>query len=115
MAKHEAGKRLSVNPPSTLLSSDAAPWRLELPRSQRPSPPQPLFVVFSTTKHPGRGTSPTRKTIHVDLLRDELFFNADMNMDTADELQKLEITALRAIYGEDFIEVAPPKVWKVRV
>lgn len=35
-------------------------------------------------------------------------------MDTAEELQKLEITALRSIYAEDFIDVPPPRAWKVR-
>ena len=27
--------------------------------------------------------------------------------------QDLELEALRAIYGEDFIDCPPPKVWKV--
>ncbi|KAF9457367.1 kinase-like domain-containing protein [Collybia nuda] len=33
-------------------------------------------------------------------------------MDSAEELQNLEITALRSIYAEDFIETPPPKAWK---
>lgn len=33
-------------------------------------------------------------------------------MDTTEELQQLEITALRSIYAEDFIDCPPPKVWK---
>lgn len=36
-------------------------------------------------------------------------------MDSTEELQKLEITALQSIYAEDFIECPPPRVWKVRV
>jgi translation initiation factor 2-alpha kinase 4 len=34
-------------------------------------------------------------------------------MDTAEEPQQLEITALRSIYAEEFIDVPPPTVWKV--
>ena len=34
-------------------------------------------------------------------------------MDTAEELQQLEITALRSIYDKDFILCPPPTVWKV--
>ncbi|KAF9445879.1 Serine/threonine-protein kinase [Macrolepiota fuliginosa MF-IS2] len=33
-------------------------------------------------------------------------------MDSTEELQQLEITALRSIYAEDFIECPPPKAWK---
>lgn len=35
-------------------------------------------------------------------------------MESTEELQKLEITALRSIYAEDFIDCPPPTVWKVR-
>lgn len=35
-------------------------------------------------------------------------------MDSTEELQNLEITALQSIYAEDFIECPPPKAWKVR-
>jgi len=34
-------------------------------------------------------------------------------MNSTEELQQLEITALRSIYAEDFIEGSPPKAWKV--
>jgi len=34
-------------------------------------------------------------------------------MNSTEELQQLEITALRSIYAEDFIEGPPPKAWKV--
>ena len=34
-------------------------------------------------------------------------------MDSAEELQQLEITALRSIYDKDFILCPPPTVWKV--
>ncbi|KAF8345771.1 kinase-like domain-containing protein [Amanita rubescens] len=33
-------------------------------------------------------------------------------MESTEELQKLEITALRSIYAEDFIDCPPPTVWK---
>lgn len=33
-------------------------------------------------------------------------------MDSSEELQQLEITALKSIYGNDFIECPPPKAWK---
>ncbi|KAK2467467.1 hypothetical protein APHAL10511_000322 [Amanita phalloides] len=33
-------------------------------------------------------------------------------MQSTDELQQLEITALRSIYAEDFIDCPPPTVWK---
>lgn len=36
-------------------------------------------------------------------------------MDSTEDKQLLEITALQAIYQEDFIEVPPPKAWKVRL
>jgi translation initiation factor 2-alpha kinase 4 len=36
-------------------------------------------------------------------------------METTEELQQLEITALQSIYGDDFIDIPPPKVWKVRM
>ena len=35
-------------------------------------------------------------------------------MESTEELQQLEITALRSIYAEEFIDAPPPKVWKVR-
>jgi hypothetical protein len=31
----------------------------------------------------------------------------------AEHTQELEIEALKAIYGDDFQDVPPPKVWKV--
>ena len=34
-------------------------------------------------------------------------------MDSPEELQQLEITALRSIYDQDFILCPPPTVWKV--
>lgn len=34
-------------------------------------------------------------------------------MDSAEELQQLEITALQSIYAQDFIDCPPPTVWKV--
>ncbi|KAF9231990.1 hypothetical protein BU15DRAFT_90768 [Melanogaster broomeanus] len=34
-------------------------------------------------------------------------------METTEELQQLEITALKSIYDQDFFEPPPPKVWKV--
>ena len=34
-------------------------------------------------------------------------------MESAEELQQLEITALRSIYDKDFILCPPPTVWKV--
>ncbi|KAF8839726.1 Serine/threonine-protein kinase [Paxillus ammoniavirescens] len=33
-------------------------------------------------------------------------------METTEELQQLEITALKSIYDQDFFEPPPPKVWK---
>lgn len=33
-------------------------------------------------------------------------------MDSTEELQQLEITALQSIYAEDFVECPPPKAWK---
>ncbi|KZT06721.1 Serine/threonine-protein kinase [Laetiporus sulphureus 93-53] len=33
-------------------------------------------------------------------------------MESTDERQELEITALKSIYAEDFVECPPPKVWK---
>ncbi|KAH7923751.1 Serine/threonine-protein kinase [Leucogyrophana mollusca] len=33
-------------------------------------------------------------------------------METAEELQQLEITALKSIYDQDFLEPPPPKAWK---
>lgn len=35
-------------------------------------------------------------------------------MDTPEDRQQLEITALKSIYDENFIECPPPKAWKVR-
>jgi len=35
-------------------------------------------------------------------------------MDSTDDPQTLEITALQSIYAEDFIECPPSKAWKVR-
>lgn len=35
-------------------------------------------------------------------------------MDSTQERQDLEITALRSIYEENFFETPPPKAWKVR-
>ena len=34
-------------------------------------------------------------------------------METNEELQQLEITALKSIYDQDFFEPPPPKAWKV--
>lgn len=34
-------------------------------------------------------------------------------METTEELQQLEITALKSIYDQDFFEPPPPKAWKV--
>jgi len=34
-------------------------------------------------------------------------------MESAEELQQQEITALQSIYAEDFKESPPPKAWKV--
>ncbi|KAF9218926.1 Serine/threonine-protein kinase [Gyrodon lividus] len=36
-------------------------------------------------------------------------------METTEELQQLEITALKSIYDQDFFEPPPPKVWKAAV
>jgi len=36
-------------------------------------------------------------------------------METTEELQKQEITALKSIYGDDFQEVPAPKAWRVRL
>ncbi|KAJ7163895.1 kinase-like domain-containing protein [Mycena crocata] len=33
-------------------------------------------------------------------------------MESSEELQQLELTALKSIYAEDFIETPPPKAWK---
>ncbi|KAJ7650439.1 kinase-like domain-containing protein [Roridomyces roridus] len=33
-------------------------------------------------------------------------------MESSEELQQLELTALRSIYAEDFIQTPPPKAWK---
>ncbi|KAH6903402.1 other/PEK/GCN2 protein kinase [Coprinopsis sp. MPI-PUGE-AT-0042] len=33
-------------------------------------------------------------------------------MDSTEELQELEITALKSIFGNDFVECPPPKAWK---
>ncbi|KAJ7121645.1 hypothetical protein C8R44DRAFT_622641 [Mycena epipterygia] len=33
-------------------------------------------------------------------------------MESSDELQQLELTALKSIYADDFIETPPPKAWK---
>ena len=35
-------------------------------------------------------------------------------MEPADEAQQNEFTALKSIYGDDFIETSPVNVWKVR-
>ena len=35
-------------------------------------------------------------------------------MESTEELQRQEITALKSIYGDDFQEVPAPKAWKVR-
>lgn len=35
-------------------------------------------------------------------------------METTEELQQLEITALKSIYDQEFFEPPPPKAWKVR-
>lgn len=35
-------------------------------------------------------------------------------MESTAELQESELTVLKSIYGEDFIECPPPKAWKVR-
>ena len=35
-------------------------------------------------------------------------------MESTEELQQQEITALKSIYGDDFQEVPAPKAWKVR-
>ena len=35
-------------------------------------------------------------------------------MDPTEESQTLEITALQSIYPDEFIQVPPPKAWKVR-
>ncbi|EEB88695.1 hypothetical protein MPER_13321 [Moniliophthora perniciosa FA553] len=34
-------------------------------------------------------------------------------MESTEELQQNEITALKSIYAEDYIEKPPPKAWKV--
>ena len=34
-------------------------------------------------------------------------------MESAEELQKQEILALKAIYADNFLESPPPKAWKV--
>lgn len=34
-------------------------------------------------------------------------------MESTEELQQQEITALKSIYGDDFQEVPAPKAWKV--
>ena len=34
-------------------------------------------------------------------------------METTEELQQNEITAVKSIYAEDYIETPPPKAWKV--
>jgi len=34
-------------------------------------------------------------------------------MDPTEESQTLEITALQSIYPDEFIQVPPPKAWKV--
>lgn len=31
---------------------------------------------------------------------------------TSEELQAQELTALKSIYAEDFIDIPPPKAWK---
>lgn len=36
-------------------------------------------------------------------------------MESTEELQHQEITALKSIYGDDFREVPAPKAWKVRL
>lgn len=33
-------------------------------------------------------------------------------MESSEELQQNELTALKSIYAEDFIETPPPKAWK---
>jgi translation initiation factor 2-alpha kinase 4 len=35
-------------------------------------------------------------------------------MESPEELQQLEITALRSIYADDLTDCPPPTVWKVR-
>ena len=35
-------------------------------------------------------------------------------MESTQELQQLEITVLKSIYADDFMECPPPKAWKVR-
>lgn len=37
----------------------------------------------------------------------------DITMESTEELQQNELTALKSIYAEDFIEIPPPKAWKV--
>ena len=34
-------------------------------------------------------------------------------MESTEELQQQEVTALKSIYGDDFQEVPAPKAWKV--
>lgn len=34
-------------------------------------------------------------------------------METTEELQQLEITALKSIYDQEFFEPPPPRVWRV--
>ena len=76
------------------------PWRLELLRSIRPSPSQVLlFAGFLS-----HATSDDIATIAI---------AERVPMASTEELQQLEITALRSIYDEDFIDCPPPKAWKV--
>lgn len=36
-------------------------------------------------------------------------------MESCEELQQQELTALKSIYADDFTETPPPKAWKVRM
>ena len=76
------------------------PWRLELLRSIRPSRSQVLlFAGFLS-----HATSDDIAAIAI---------AERVPMASPEEFQQLEITALRSIYDEDFIECPPPKAWKV--
>lgn len=58
---------------------------------------------------------PLSSTIYAAWWPHQLSVNPLQVMDSSEDRQQLEITALKSIYDEDFIECPPPRAWKVRL